>query len=83
MSEKADCDRLSHCRPLYEVIWRRGWLLGVAVFWLVLCVNSVYTISTPWSFTRNELLKIRGTTPALLFPTFLSSSGELLDILKG
>ncbi len=46
--------------------------------WLVLFVNSICCCDT---FTREELLNIRGTTPADLFPTFLTSSVELLDIL--
>ena len=60
--------------------------MAASVFWcalfcLVLCVNSVFTYSTPNSFTREELLNIRETTSADYFPTFLCSSVELLNIL--
>ncbi len=50
-------------------------------FCLVLFVNSVFCCGTWSSFTREELMKIRGTTPADLFPTFLLPTVELLDIL--
>ena len=52
-----------------------------ALFCLVLCVNSVFTYCTPNSFTREEFLNIRETTPADYLPTFLCSSVELLDII--
>ncbi|KAF7650927.1 hypothetical protein LDENG_00118800 [Lucifuga dentata] len=60
--------------------------MAASVFWcmlfcLTLLVNSAFCCSTWSSFTRDELMNIRSTTPAALFPTFLLPSMELLDIL--
>lgn len=50
-------------------------------FVLFLCVNLVFGCDYRRSFTREELMNIRGTTPADLVPTFLVSLMELLDFL--
>ncbi len=53
-------------------------------YFFVLFVNSVFCYGTWSSFTREELMNMRGTTPADLFSTFLTSSVELLDtVVKG
>ena len=51
-----------------------------ALFCFVLFVNSVFCY-TRCSYTSQELMNIRGTTPEVLFPTFLLPHVGLLDIL--
>ncbi len=46
-----------------------------------LFANSVFCSSTWSSFTREELMTIRGTMAADLFPIFVLQTVELLDIL--
>lgn len=52
-----------------------------AVFFVVLCVNVYFCHVSRSSFTRDELLNIRTTTPSDLLPTFLAPSVDLLGIL--
>lgn len=52
-----------------------------ALFCLVLFVKTVFCQDTCSSYTREELMNIRITTPSDLFPSFLMGSVELLDIL--
>lgn len=55
--------------------------LVCALFSLVLFVNSVFCQNIRSSSTRDELLKIRATTPADLLPMFIVAPVDLLDIL--
>ena len=51
------------------------------LFCCVLHLNSVFCDGTQSSFTREELINIRITSPEYLSPTFLLPSLEILDIL--
>ena len=59
---------------------------AASVFWcallcLFLFLNPVFCQGIRSSFTRDELLNIRTTTPVDLFPEFIASSVDLLDIV--
>ncbi|XP_071326651.1 uncharacterized protein [Trachinotus anak] len=60
--------------------------MAASVFWcaffcLIFFINPVFCFGFRSSFTREELINIRETTPVDFFPTFLDSSVGLLDIL--
>ncbi|KAK5610206.1 hypothetical protein CRENBAI_009412 [Crenichthys baileyi] len=52
-----------------------------ALFCFVFCLKTVFCDYTRSSLTREELMNIRATTPEELFPTFLPTALEFLDIL--
>ncbi len=52
-----------------------------SVCWCALFVNSIFCCDSRSSFTSDEFMNIRETTPGNLFLTFLTSSVELLDLL--
>ncbi|KAK3571270.1 hypothetical protein QTP86_005911 [Hemibagrus guttatus] len=52
-----------------------------ALLFLILCSYSVLCHSSGSSYSREELMNIRATTPVDLFPSFLASTADLLAIL--
>lgn len=52
-----------------------------ALLCLFLVFNSVYCDPTRITFTMDELLSIRDTTPSDLCPNFIASSVDLVDLL--
>ncbi|MEQ2216954.1 hypothetical protein XENOCAPTIV_026768 [Xenoophorus captivus] len=52
-----------------------------ALFCFVFCFKTVFCDGTRSTLTREELMNIRATTPEELFPTFLPTALEFLDIL--
>ncbi|KAK3561311.1 hypothetical protein QTP86_030608, partial [Hemibagrus guttatus] len=52
-----------------------------ALLFIILCSYSVLCHSSGSSYSREELMNIRATTPVDLFPSFLASTADLLAIL--
>lgn len=63
------------------VPWMAASVCWCTLFSLVLFVKTIFCDDTRSSFTREKLLNIRATVVMDLFPTFIDTSVNLLDIL--